>query len=108
MISRDHASRVSYQLLNINTQSSISSCIIILSTGLIALRLAFVSRVSLSALGVFDHLHVLQLRFSSSLLGFWHECVVTVRDFYMECNAGLRWCDYFTQLLLAIFTLTNN
>jgi hypothetical protein len=65
----------------------------ILNTGLIAPGLAFVSRVSLSALGIFDHLHVLQLRFSSSLLGFWHECVVTVREFYTECNAGFRWSE---------------
>jgi hypothetical protein len=51
--------------------------------------LAFVSRVSLSALGAFDHLHVLQLRFSPSLLGFRHERVVTVKKFYTECNAGV-------------------
>jgi hypothetical protein len=57
--------------------------------GLIAPGLAFVSRVSLSALGVFDHLHVLQLRFSSSFLSFWHECVVTVTKFYTECMQGL-------------------
>jgi hypothetical protein len=69
------------------------SCIRILNIGLIAPGLAFVSRISLSALGVFDHLHVLQLRFSSSLLGFRHERVVTVREFYTECNAGFRWCD---------------
>jgi hypothetical protein len=52
--------------------------------------LAVVSRVSLSAFGVFDHLHVLQLRFSSSFLGFRHERVVTVREFYTECNAVFR------------------
>jgi hypothetical protein len=57
---------------------------------LIAPRLAFVSRVSLSALGVFDHFHVLQFRFSSSFLGFRHERIVTVRKTYTECNAGFR------------------
>ena len=51
--------------------------------------LAFVSRVSLRVLGVVDHLHVLQLRVSSSFLGFRHERVVTIRKLYMECNAGL-------------------
>jgi hypothetical protein len=61
-----------------------------LNTGLIAPRLAFVSRISLSTLNVFDHFHVLQLRFSSSFLGFRHERVVTVREFYMECDAGFR------------------
>jgi hypothetical protein len=52
--------------------------------------LAFVSRVSLRVLGVFDHLHVLQLRGSRSFIGFRHECIVTVREFYTECNAGFR------------------
>jgi hypothetical protein len=54
------------------------------------LGLAFVSSVSLSTLGVFDHFHVLQLRFISSFLGLWQELVVTVRKVYTECNAGFR------------------
>jgi hypothetical protein len=45
---------------------------------------------------------------SSSFLGFRHESVVTVREFYTECNARFRWSErlliYLTQLLLAIFT----
>jgi hypothetical protein len=67
-----------------------------------------VSTVSLRVLGVLAHFHVLQFRVSSSFLGFRHESVVTVREFYTEGNARLRWSErlliYFTQLLLAIFT----
>jgi hypothetical protein len=81
---------VSIQLLNVNAQSSIDSCIRILNTWLIAPGLAFVGRVSLRVLGVFDHFHVLQLCLSSSFLGFRHERVVTVGEFYTECNAGFR------------------
>jgi hypothetical protein len=29
----------------------------------------------------------------SSLLGFRHKRVVTVREFYTECNAGFRWSE---------------
>jgi hypothetical protein len=67
-----------------------------------------VSTVSLRVLGVLAHFHVLQLCVSSSFLGFRHESVVTVREFYTECNARFRWSErlliYLTQLLLAIFT----
>jgi hypothetical protein len=52
--------------------------------------LAFISSVSLSTLGVFQYFHVLQFRFSSSFLGFWHEQIVTVRKVYTGCNAGFR------------------
>jgi hypothetical protein len=51
------------------------------------------SRVSLSALGVLVHLHVLQLCVNSSFLSFRHESVVTVREFYTACNARFRWGD---------------
>jgi hypothetical protein len=61
-----------------------------LKTGLDAPELAFVSKVSLSTLGVVEHFHVLQRSFCSSFLGFWDEGVVTVRKFYTECNARLR------------------
>jgi hypothetical protein len=50
--------------------------------------MAYEAMFATSTLGVFDHFHVLQLRFSSSFLGFRHERVVTVREFYTECNAG--------------------
>jgi hypothetical protein len=57
---------------------------------LIAPELTFVSRVSLRVLGLFDHFHVLQLRLSSSFLGFRHERVVTVGEFYTKGNAGFK------------------
>jgi hypothetical protein len=64
-----------------------------------------VNTVSLKVLGVLAHFDVLQLRVSSSFLGFWHESVVTVREFYTECNARFRWSErlliHLTQLLLA-------
>jgi hypothetical protein len=67
-----------------------------------------VRTVSLRVLGVLAHFHVLQLRVSSSFLGFRHKSVVTVREFYTECNAQFRCSErlliYLTQLLLAIFT----
>jgi hypothetical protein len=47
----------------------------------------------LRVLGVFDDFHVLQLRVRPSFLGFRHESVVTVREFYTECNAGFRWSE---------------
>jgi hypothetical protein len=52
--------------------------------------LAFVSKVSLSTLGVFEYFHVLQCSLRFSFLGFWHKRVVTVRKIYTECNAGFR------------------
>jgi hypothetical protein len=52
--------------------------------------LAFVSKVSLSALGVVEYFHVLQSSFRFSSLGFRDERVVTVRKIYTECNAGFR------------------
>jgi hypothetical protein len=63
-----------------------------------ALGLAFVSIVSLRVLGVLAHFHILQLRISSSFLGFRHERVVTVREFYTECNAGFRWSERLINL----------
>jgi hypothetical protein len=51
---------------------------------------AFVSKVSLSALGVVEYFHVLQCSFRFSFLGFRDERVVTVRKIYTECNAGFR------------------
>jgi hypothetical protein len=54
-----------------------------------------VNTVSLKVLGVLAHFHVLQLRVSSSFLGFWHESVVTVREFYTECNARFRWSESY-------------
>jgi hypothetical protein len=44
----------------------------------------------LLVLDVLAHFHVLQLRVSSSFLGFRHESIVTVREFYTECNARFR------------------
>jgi hypothetical protein len=44
-------------------------------------------------LGVFDHFHVMHLCVSSSFFGFWHELVVTIREFYMACNAWFRWSE---------------
>jgi hypothetical protein len=41
-----------------------------LKTGLDASGLAFVSKVSLSTLGVVEYFHVLQCRFHFSFLGF--------------------------------------
>jgi hypothetical protein len=41
----------------------------------------------MGVLDVLVHFDVLQLRVSSSFLGFRHERVVTVREFYTECNA---------------------
>jgi hypothetical protein len=52
--------------------------------------LAFVSKVSLSTLGVVEYFHVLQSCFRFSFLGFQNERVVTVRKIYKECNAGFR------------------
>jgi hypothetical protein len=52
--------------------------------------LAFVSKVSLSTLGVVEYFHVLQSSFQFSSLGFRDERVVTVRKIYTECNAGFR------------------
>jgi hypothetical protein len=60
------------------------------NTGLDALGLAFVSKVSLSTLGVVEYFHVLQSSFRFSFLGFRDERVVTVREIYMDCNAGFR------------------
>jgi hypothetical protein len=59
-----------------------------LKAGSHALGLAFVSRISLSTLGVVEYFHVLQSSFRFSSLGFWDERVVTVRKIYTECNAG--------------------
>jgi hypothetical protein len=53
-------------------------------------RLAFVSKVSLSTLGVVEYFQVMQCSFRFSFLGFRHERVVTVRKIYTECNAGFR------------------
>jgi hypothetical protein len=52
--------------------------------------LAFVSKVSLSTLGVTEYFHVLQSSFRFSSLGFRDKRVVTVRKIYTECNAGFR------------------
>jgi hypothetical protein len=52
--------------------------------------LAFISKVSLSTLGVVEYFHVLQSIFHFSFLGFRDERVVTVRKIYTECNAGFR------------------
>jgi hypothetical protein len=46
------------------------------------LGLAFVSKVSLSTLGVVEYFHVLQCSFRFSFLGFRNERVVTVRKIY--------------------------
>jgi hypothetical protein len=59
-------------------------------TRLDAPGLAFVSYVILSTLGVVEHFHVLQQSFCSFFLGFWDECVVTVRKIYTEYNARFR------------------
>jgi hypothetical protein len=61
-----------------------------LKTGSDAPGLAFVSKVSLSTLGVVDYFHVLQCSFRFSFLDFRDERVVTVRKIYMKCNAGFR------------------
>jgi hypothetical protein len=61
-----------------------------LNTRLNAHGLAFVSKVSLSTLGVFEYFHVLQCSFRFSFLGFRDERVVTVRKIYTRCNAGFR------------------
>jgi hypothetical protein len=61
-----------------------------LKTGSNALGLAFVSKVSLSTLGVTEHFHELQGSFRFSFLSFRNERVVTVRKIYTECNAGFR------------------
>jgi hypothetical protein len=61
-----------------------------LKTRLDAPELAFVSKVSLSTLGVVEHFHVLQRSFRSSFLGLRDERVVTVRKIYTECNARFR------------------
>jgi hypothetical protein len=61
-----------------------------LKTGSDAPGLAFVSKVSLSTLGVVEYFHVPQSSFRFSFLGFWDERVVTVRKIYTECNAVFR------------------
>jgi hypothetical protein len=61
-----------------------------LKTGSNAPGLAFVSKVSLSILGVVEYFYVLQSSFRFSFLGFRDERVVTVRKIYTECNAGFR------------------
>jgi hypothetical protein len=71
-------------------KTSIDKCIIIWKAGSYALGLAFVSKVSLSTLGVVEYFHILQSSFRFSSLGFWDERVVTVRKIYTECNAGFR------------------
>jgi hypothetical protein len=70
--------------------TSIDKCIIIWRTGSYAPGLAFVSKVSLSTLGVVEYFHVLQSSSRFSFLGFRDERVVTVRKIYTECNAGFR------------------
>jgi hypothetical protein len=55
--------------------------------------LAFVSIVSLRVPDVIAHFHVLQLRVRFSFLSFRHESLVTVREFYTECNAWFRWSE---------------
>jgi hypothetical protein len=55
-----------------------------------ALGLTFVSKVSLSTLGVIEYFHVLQGSFRFSFLGSRDERVVIVRKIYTECNAGFR------------------
>jgi hypothetical protein len=59
-------------------------------TGSYAPGLAFVSKVSLSTLGVAEYFHVLRSSFRFSSLSFRDERVVTVRKIYTECNAGFR------------------
>jgi hypothetical protein len=61
-----------------------------LKAGSHAPGLAFVSKISLSTLGVVEYFHILQSSFRFSSLGFWDERVVTVRKIYTECNAGFR------------------
>jgi hypothetical protein len=61
-----------------------------LNTRLNAPGLAFVSKVSLSTLGVFEYFHILQCTIRFSFLAFRDERVVTVRKIYTECNAGFR------------------
>jgi hypothetical protein len=56
--------------------------------GSYASGLAFISKVSLSTLGVVEYFHVLQCSFRFSFHGFRDERVVTVRKIYTECNAG--------------------
>jgi hypothetical protein len=61
-----------------------------LKAGSHAPGLAFVSKISLSTLGVVEYFHVLQSGFRFSSLGFWDERVVTVRKTYTGCNTGFR------------------
>jgi hypothetical protein len=61
-----------------------------LKVGSHAPGLAFVSRISLSTLGVVEYFHILQSSFHFSSLGFWDERAVTVMKIYTECNAGFR------------------
>jgi hypothetical protein len=61
-----------------------------LKSGSDAPGLAFVSKVSLSNLGVVEYFHVLQGSFRFSFLDSRNERVVTVRKIYTECNAGFR------------------
>jgi hypothetical protein len=35
----------------------------------------------------------MQLRGSPSFLSFWHERVVTIREFYTKCNVVFRWSE---------------
>jgi hypothetical protein len=64
--------------LNINEQASIDIGISNLKkTGLYAPGLAFVSKVSLSTLGVVEYFHALQCSLRFSFLGFWDERVVS-------------------------------
>jgi hypothetical protein len=62
----------------------------ILKTGSDAPGLAFVSKVSLSTLGVVEYFHVLQCSFSFSFFDLRDERVVTVRKIYTECNARFK------------------
>jgi hypothetical protein len=61
-----------------------------LKAGSHAPGLAFVSRISLSTLGVVEYFYILQSSFRFSFLGFRDKRVVTVRKIYTECNAGFR------------------
>jgi hypothetical protein len=75
---------------DLNAQTSIDKCKLIWKAGSYAPGLAFVSKVSLSTLGVVEYFHVLQSSFRFSFLGFRDKRVVTVRKIYTECNAGFR------------------
>jgi hypothetical protein len=57
----------------LNAQASTNNCISNLKTGSDAPGLAFVSKVSLSTLGVVEYFHVLQCSFRFSFLGFRDE-----------------------------------